>query len=201
MTDTPESPAMGVTKTAAVTDNGDGDVGLGDTINYTITVTNIGDTDLSSIDLTDTLTDLNGVSLTLNSGPLFTGSSLGSADGSLVVGEAATYVATYIITAQAVNAGGVSNTVTVVATSPGGTAVSDISDDGDDTDGNKVTQRLRVLQLLPNSSSIEVTKTATISDNGNGTTGLGDTITFLITVENTGNTELKVSLSMTYSVT
>ena len=149
------------------------------------------------------MTDLNGVNLTLDSGPLFTGSSLGSADGLLVVGEVATYTATFIITDQAVSAGGVSNTVTAVATSPGGTVVSDISDDGDDTDGNTENDPTitRTTITPPNSSSIEVTKTATISDNGNGTTGLGDTITFLITEKILEIRSLRVSLSMTYSVT
>ena len=200
LTDTPESPAIEVTKTAAVTDNGDGDVGLDDTITYTITVTNTGDTDLSSVDLTDTLTDLNGVSLTLNSGPLFTGSSLGSADGSLVVGEVATYTATYIITAQAVNAGGVSNTVTAVATSPGGTVVSDISDDGDDTDGNTESDPTVTLTDTPESPAIEVTKTAAVTDNGDGDVGLDDTITYTITVTNTGDTDLS-SVDLTDTLT
>ncbi len=189
---TTESPSIEVTKTATVTDNGDGSTGLGDTINYIIIVANTGDSTLTLVELTDTLTDLNGVNLTLNSGPLFTGSSLGSTEGILVVGEVATYTATYIITNQAVNAGGVSNTALATAISSGGMTVSDVSDDGDDTDGNTVNDPTitRTTTAPPASSSIEVTKTATISDNGNSTTGLGDTITFLITVENTGNTGL-----------
>jgi gliding motility-associated-like protein/uncharacterized repeat protein (TIGR01451 family) len=189
---TTESPSIEVTKTATVTDNGDGSTGLGDTINYIITVANTGDSTLTLVTLTDTLTDLNGVNLTLNSGPLFTGSSLGSTEGILVVGEVATYTATYIITNQTVNAGGVSNTALATAISSGGMTVSDVSDDGDDTDGNTVNDPTitRTTTAPPPSSSIEVTKTATISDNGNSTTGLGDTITFLITVENTGNTGL-----------
>ena len=63
--------------------------------------------------------------------------------------------------------------------------MTDISDDPSTGIPNDPT--ITRLTIVTPQSSMEVTKTATISDNGNGTTGLGDTITFLITVENTGN--------------
>ena len=53
-----------------------------------------------------------------------------------MVGETATYTATFIVNAQADNAGGVSNTASATATTPTGIPVSDVSDNGDDTDGN-----------------------------------------------------------------
>jgi gliding motility-associated-like protein len=187
-----ESPSIEVTKSATINDNGDGVNGLGDTIIYTIRVANTGDTILSNVNLNDSLTDLNGAIMSLTNGPIFINASLGSGVGTLAIGEVATYRATFSINNQAVTAGGVSNTATATAMSPTGTMVSDISDDGDDSDGNMTNDPTITITnaVPPVNSSIEVTKTATISDNGNGATGLGDTITFLITVENTGTTTL-----------
>ena len=188
LTTPPPSPSVELTKAASVSDtNGDGTIGLGDTITYTLVVTNTGNDDLSGVVITDVLSDLAGNALTLTSQPTFISASLGSTEGSLQVGEQATYSATFIVNNQAMNAGGVSNTATVTAQGTNSN-VTDISDDPSTGIPNDPT--ITRLTIVTPQSSMEVTKTATISDNGNGTTGLGDTITFLITVENTGNTTL-----------
>ena len=76
-------------------------------------------------------------SLSLTSGPIFTSASAGSSQGTLTLGETATYTASYTITQVAVDAGGTSNTVLATASSPGNTDdVTDTSDDGDDNDSN-----------------------------------------------------------------
>ena len=182
------SSSVELTKAASVSDtNGDGTIGLGDTITYTLVVTNTGNDDLSGVVITDVLSDLAGNALTLTSQPTFISANLGSTEGSLQVGEQATYSATFIVNNQAMNAGGVSNTATVTAQGTNSN-VTDISDDPSTGIPNDPT--ITRLTIVTPQSSMEVTKTATISDNGNGTTGLGDTITFLITVENTGNTTL-----------
>ena len=85
-------------KTAIVSDNGDGVTGLGDTIDYTIRITNTGNVTLNTLTLTDTITDATGVALA--SSPLVT--SFASADQNstetyLAVGETATYTASYVI--------------------------------------------------------------------------------------------------------
>ena len=98
--------------------------------------------------------------------PIFDNASLGSIGGNLRQGELATYTASFIITQQAIDAGGVSNTVTVIASSPGKTNdIFDISDDGDDTDGNTQNDPTitRITTITP-SSSIVLTKAASISD-------------------------------------
>ena len=129
--------AIDFTKYATITDtNGDGSDGIGDLITYDLVATNTGNVELSGVMIVDVFSDLAGNSLTLTSGPFFIGASLGSEEGSLQIGEQATYRATFIINSQAMNAGGVSNTATAYAISPSGVTVSDISDDGDDTDGN-----------------------------------------------------------------
>ena len=61
--------------------------------------------------------------------------------------------------------------------------MSDTSDDGDDTDGN-TTDDTTVVEITP-LPEIEVTKTATVTDNNNnGLVDLADTVVYTITVEN-----------------
>ena len=130
-------PELEVTKTATVADNGDGINGEGDTINYTITVANTGNSSITSLSLVDLLTDGNGNVLTLTSGPTFVSNSNGSPQGSIVPNEVSTYSASYLISNAASLSGQIENTVTVTGSSPGNTNdVTDQSDDGDDTDGN-----------------------------------------------------------------
>jgi uncharacterized repeat protein (TIGR01451 family)/gliding motility-associated-like protein len=187
-TTTPPTSSIVLTKAASISDtNGDGTIGLGDMITYTMVATNTGNDALTSVTITDVLSDLAGNTLSLTTQPTFISANLGSAQGSLQIGEQATYRATFIVNNQAMNAGGVSNTATVTAQGTSGT-ITDTSNDPSTSTPNDPT--ITRLTTVTPQSSIEVTKTARITDNGNGTTGLGDTITFLITVENTGNTVL-----------
>jgi len=68
--------------------------------------------------------------------PDFQSSSLNSDEGTLLPGEVATYIATFRINQLAMNSGGVSNSVLASANGTNGIAVTDVSDDGDDLDGN-----------------------------------------------------------------
>ncbi|WP_138433083.1 DUF7507 domain-containing protein, partial [Winogradskyella algicola] len=121
----PEDPSIEAVKTVAIT-NDVAPVGasLGDTVEYTITVTNTGNVTLDGVAIADTFVDANGNPLTLLTGPTFVGpSSLGSAEGDLLVGEVATYTATYVIEQDAVDAGGFSNSVLADGDSPADTNV------------------------------------------------------------------------------
>ena len=183
------SPSIEVTKTATITDNGDGVTGIGDIVKYTVTVENKGNVTLTGLTFTDVLTTINGTVLNISSGPFFSGSSQGSAQGTIKVGETATYIAFYIIEQAAVDAGGISNTGSATASSPGNTNdVTDIGDDGDDTDGNTVNDP--TVTTVTGSPSLEVTKTAAVTDNGDGKTGTGDVINYTVTVKNNGNVTL-----------
>ena len=125
-------PELEVTKTAVTSGEN-----VGDTITFTIEVENTGNVVLNDLDIIDTFTDVTGNMLTLTTGPLYVDSTLGSPEGTIIPEEIAIYTATYIITPEAINAGGVSNTVeaSAIATNDG-VIVQDISDDGDDLDGN-----------------------------------------------------------------
>jgi gliding motility-associated-like protein/uncharacterized repeat protein (TIGR01451 family) len=135
-------PLIEVIKTASVIDNGDGVIGVGDQINYTITVENIGNLILNNVMIvSDDLTDLNGNPLTLDSPPAFDPLNSDNIEGVLLVGEIATYIASYTITQTDVDAGGVSNSAVASGDGPGGKTVSDQSDDptdptNNDLDGN-----------------------------------------------------------------
>ena len=74
---------MEVTKTASVTDDGNGITGQGDVINYVITIENKGNVTLSSLTVTDSLTDANGSALVMGNGPYFSGSDQGSGLGTI----------------------------------------------------------------------------------------------------------------------
>ena len=102
------NPIIETTKTAVIVDNNSNGINdLGDTITYTITVENKGNVSLTGLGLVDTLTDGNGSSLSLLSGPTFVSSSASSAAGSLAVSEIATYTATYTVTQQGLDSGSI----------------------------------------------------------------------------------------------
>ena len=157
VTSLPASPSLEVTKTASVTDNGDGVTGIGDIIRYTINVKNTGNISLSGLTLTDNLSDVTGGSLSLSSGPSFSGSDQGSSQGSLKVSETATYIAFYIVEQSVIDAGGVSNQAIATASTPQSVPVTDTSDDPTTGAANDPT-----VTTITGSPSIEVTKTATV---------------------------------------
>ena len=165
------SPSLTVSKSVSITDNGDGVTGIGDVATYTIAVQNTGNVTLDNITVVDTLTDLNGNALNLDSGPSYSGSDQGSALGTLQPGETSNYTAFYMIDQIVMDNGGLVN----VATATNGT-VSDTS--------NTVTTTVVA------SPSLEVTKIASVSDDGDGITGANDVINYTIFIKNTGNVTL-----------
>jgi gliding motility-associated-like protein/uncharacterized repeat protein (TIGR01451 family) len=180
-----------VTKTASVTDiNNNNITDAGDAILYTIKVQNKGNVTLTSVTISDILTNGNSTTLTLTSGPTFSLSTSSSVQGTLLAGETATYTASYTIIQSDVNSGQIRNTATATGSSPGNTNdVSDVSDDGDDTDGN-TTNDMTIVNVSSDKIGLEVTKSAEVTDNGDGEIEFGDIITYTITVKNTGETIL-----------
>uniref|UniRef100_UPI0015CCB7A8 DUF7507 domain-containing protein n=1 Tax=Winogradskyella forsetii TaxID=2686077 RepID=UPI0015CCB7A8 len=185
-----ENPSIEAVKTVAITDDGaPTGASLGDTVTYTITVENTGDVTLDNVTIADTFVDADGNPLTLLTGPTFVSADQGSTEGDLLVGEVATYTASYVIGQDAVDAGGFSNSVLAEGDSPNDTTVSDTSDDGDDTDGN--TEDDPTETIIGENPSIEAVKTVAITDDvAPAGASLGDTVTYTITVENTGDVTL-----------
>ena len=174
------APGMLVLKTAGVTGLSTPPA-VGDVLTYTITVDNTGNVTLSNLALVDTLTDANAGSQPLDATPVFASGDNG--DGLLGVDETWRYTASVTLTQAMIDAGGLSNTVTVNAQSPSGGAISDRSDDdGTGTDDPTVTDLDRV-------AAMTVTKLASITANA----AVGDVISYAYTVTNTGNVMLSAA--------
>ncbi|MDH7446864.1 DUF7507 domain-containing protein, partial [Aquimarina sp. 2201CG14-23] len=120
ITTIPQNPNLALTKTGIYVDvNGDDLPNVGDEIQYTFTVENTGNVDITNIVLTDPLTGI-----VLTGGPI-----------DLAVGEIdeTTFTATYTLTASDVLSGSVTNQATVTGQDPNGDDVIDLSDDVLDT--------------------------------------------------------------------
>ena len=102
----------------------------------------------------------------------------------------------YTITTEDVNAGVISNSITITSRSQ---SVTDISDDGDDSDGNTEDDPTETTMFTI--SSLEATKTVSSTDvNGDGIIGRGDKAVFTLVVSNTGNTDI-TSLQLSDTLT
>ena len=112
------------------------------------------------------------------------------ADGSV------TFTFDYTITTEDVNAGVISNSLTVTSRSQ---SVTDISDDNDDDDGNTEDDPAEV--TLDQVFDLQVTKSVnTVDNDGDGIIGVGDQAVYTIIVTNTGNVDL-VSLQLSDTLT
>ena len=173
------APSLEATKTLSSTGTSPGDV-----VTFTVRVANTGNVSLSSVAPTDTLTRLDGTVLALNGAGLTLVSGDTDNDTELDVTETFVYTGSYTLIQADINQAGISNTVTVNAQDSGNTPVSDVSDDGDDTDGNTTDDP--TVFTIPAGAVINAEKTIS------ATTGsaVGDTITFDIVVDNQGNVDL-----------
>jgi uncharacterized repeat protein (TIGR01451 family) len=131
-----ENAALEVTNIVEVTTDENNFLGVDDILTYTISVKNTGEVNLTNVSLSYTLHDNSSNVLSLNSPIAYVSSDSGSNNGSLLVNETAIYTGTYTIVQTDVDAGGISNSISVDATTPNGNIITDVSDDGIDTDGN-----------------------------------------------------------------
>ncbi|MGL4176473.1 MAG: DUF7507 domain-containing protein [Dermatophilaceae bacterium] len=167
-TETPLDQRLGLslTKQAEVTDvDGDGAVGLGDTITWTFLVTNTGNVTLDRGVVDDPLAGpLDCITEFRFPGPVV-----------IVPDETWTCVATtpYVITQADVDDGVVTNTATVRAFTGGG-------------DLPVVSNPSSTETVIGSTSALTLTKTATVADDGDGAVGVGDVIRWTFEVTNAG---------------
>jgi uncharacterized repeat protein (TIGR01451 family) len=156
-----QTPAVALVKTATLSGSGI----LGDVITYTFRVTNTGTSTLNNIVVTDPMAGLSSLT--------------GSPILSLAVGASSDITATYTITQSDIDTGSVTNSALVTAQDPDGNDITDVSGTEIDNDTSTIT-------TITQTPAIALVKTAIVS----GTGALGDVITYIFTVENTGNTTL-----------
>ncbi len=176
----PSRPAIAGEKTITA-----GPVTLGGTVEFLVTATNTGNVTLTSVAVaSDTLTRADGTVLVLTSGPSFAGASAGSGLGVLKPGEVASYTATYVLVQADIDAGGVANTATVTGTPPLGGPITDVTDDGYDTDGNTTNDKT----TLPITAAPSMTLVKRLAASSAPTfNAVGQVLNFEFDVTNTGN--------------
>src|SRR6185436_11341887 len=136
----------------------------GETLNYTITVANTGNTTLTGVTVTDPNADAGSILLVADAA---------SADGELDVGETWTYTAAHTVTQAEIDSNG------------GGdgdidnTATADSAQTGPDTDDATVP-----VAQAPSLNIVKEAVPGQIADVA------GETLNYTITVANTGNTTL-----------
>lgn len=188
------TPELRLYKTiTSVTDDGDGVDSAGDIINYSFEVTNTGNVTVTNISVTDPLATVTGGTI-----------------ASLAPGASSALTGTYTVTQADIDAGYFENSAVADGTFTDGagtpTAVSDVSDAGDDAvetpDGAGATDtdptNDPTVRTFTRTASLVASKTATTNFGTGNIANAGETVTYTITVENTGNVMLTgVSLTDT----
>ncbi|UGU16519.1 DUF11 domain-containing protein [Sinomicrobium kalidii] len=168
-TDTPITQDPSIALVKSVTNTGSGANGafvVGDAIEYTFTVTNTGNVTVDNITIDDDLTGSIGLPITPTA---------------LAPGEIGTATATYTITQEDVDNGGVSNQALATGEDPNDDPIEDESGTGEDNDDPTDTP-------ITQDPSIALVKTVTNTGSGaNDAFVVGDAIEYTFTVTNTGN--------------
>ena len=160
-TDLPQNPAVMIVKTGMLNDeNGNGISDVGETITYIFIVTNIGNTTLTGVIVTDPLVDVSGSPMTLAPGDV----------------DNTSYTGTYALTQADIEAGVVNNVATVEGTDPDNVLVSDTDDEQ-----TPIIQDPNILLLKTGTFQDE---------SGDGFADAGETIAYTFVVMNTGNVTL-----------
>src|SRR5690606_3371807 len=167
---------IAVIKTGIFNDtDGDACSDVGETVTYTLTVTNTGNSSITNVVLTDPML---GGALTHASGDT-------DGDNELDATETWIYTSDYTITQDDIDAGSISNQATVTGTSTGGVDVSDLSDD------DSVLEDDSTVTTLCQSEGIALIKTGAFNDtDGDACSDVGETVTYTFTVTNTGNSSI-----------
>ena len=165
-----QNPVIALIKTGVVDDtNGNGCADVGETIEYSFTVFNLGNITLSNITVTDPLVSVIGGPITLAPG----------------ITDGTSFTASYTITQADIDAGFVENQATATGTDPSGNSVSDLSDDNSEVENDPT-----ITELCQNPAIALIKVGVPNDENGDGCADLGETILYTFSVKNTGNVAL-----------
>jgi gliding motility-associated-like protein/uncharacterized repeat protein (TIGR01451 family) len=164
------NPIIALIKTGTPADeNGNGCIDLGETIIYDFVVTNLGNVTLTQVIVKDEMVTIQGDPVTI-----FAGDS-----------DTETFSASYIVKQDDVDAGFVSNQAIAEGIDPMGNLVDDLSDDNSNFEDDST------ISVLCQNPLMSVEKTGVFNDeNGNFITEVGETISYVFIVTNTGNVTL-----------
>ena len=168
----PQTPGIAVEKTGALALGPDNKASVGDLITYTFTVSNIGNTTLDNIQLSDPKPGINITFTPFND---------------FEPGDSRDFTGTYALTQADIDQGEVDNQARVSGRSPTGNRVTGRSNDPATTEPEDPT-----VVNIPLEPAVALIKNApTLADtNGNGIADTGDTLTWTFAVHNTGNAQL-----------
>ena len=169
-----QEDAIAITKTGVFNDVDTSGcaTALVDTVTYTFTVTNGGNTPLSSVSVTDPL--LGGLLTAIPTGDTNT-------NGVLDVTETWVYVQDYSVTQSDIDTGSITNQATATGEGVNG-IVSDVS-------GDTITDDTPTVTVVCQQDGIALIKTGIFNDaNGDNCANVNESITYSFIVKNTGNT-------------
>ena len=165
----PGNPDMTLVKEDQLVDDGDGKAGVGDTIIYTITVTNTGTVTLTNVEIIDPL--------------------LGTTEmiATLIVNQNYVFTEKYAVTQNDVDNGIVLNQAFGSSNVPPGVPPLPLVPSDDP---KKPGTEDKNCTILPGNSAMTIIKDDLYVDNGDGIVNVGDSIVYTFTIENTGTVTL-----------
>ncbi|NKQ39942.1 MAG: hypothetical protein HF962_00005, partial [Sulfurovum sp.] len=168
--DYPQNPSIAIIKSGTFQDeNNDGIAQEGETVLYVFNVINTGNVELGNIAVTDPKVTVVGGPIVLAPG----------------ANDASSFTASYTVTQDDVDAGGVTNQALVEGEASDGTKVSDLSDDN-----SALEDDITITPLIQN-PSITIIKSGTFQDENNDSfANEGEVITYEFNITNTGNVNL-----------
>ncbi|MBK8505308.1 MAG: DUF11 domain-containing protein [Saprospiraceae bacterium] len=193
MQDTETTPVtqnanLGLIKTSMLDLGMDMVATAGDVITYTYTVTNTGNVTLYDVVVSETMAEFTGTGMlpapVYVSGGTDEDMEMDVAD--LLPGATLTYTATYAITQDDINSGGVTNQALATGQDPDDMDVTDESDESNPADGNDDP----TTTTIPADPNIGLVKTSMLDLGMDMVATPGDVITYTYTVTNTGNVTL-----------
>ena len=178
-----QEPCIQLTKGSILDLGPDDEASPGDIITYTYTVTNCGNVTLEDVAIEELDSAFSGTGILPTPAAVI--------PSTLNPGSSATVTATYAITQEDVDAGGINNQALANGTDPNGMATEDLSDTSNQNDPNETGgDDDPTFTTIGPDPCISLTKGSTIDFGLDGVASAGDIVTYTYVVTNCGNVTL-----------